>query len=287
MRRNSIARLNHEIGKGANAHTNKVVVNRRNRQERRNGHFAFCSTVGKHDDAYPVAHGLFNTASQVLQRLFQGILTVFATIRSAESLGFETNAVYRANAIELVLRQHRAIKANQLARRARIFQEIAMVADVKHARSNQALAQSVDRRVGYLGKQLIEIIEEGTVLLREAREGCIDTHGSQGHAALFSHSTDHFVHVIPVVAQLCHTYGHGNIGIARSISLSRSLKVGNLDLLFLYPIAIGLFLRIAGAQLVVPDNAIGRSVDLHHFARTKATCGKDVGGLDFDGSNLG
>ena len=56
--------------------------------------------------------------SQVSQCLFQGVLTIFATIRSAEALGFETNAINRADAIELILRQHRAIEANQLACRA-------------------------------------------------------------------------------------------------------------------------------------------------------------------------
>ena len=90
-----------------------------------------------------------------------------------------------------------------------------------------------------------------------------------------------------MIAQLCHAYGHGNLCIACSIVLNRCVKIGNFDLFFLYPIAVGLFLCIAGAQFIIPNNAIGRSVDLHHFARTKATCGKDVGGLDFDGSNLG
>ena len=161
-----------------------------------------------------------------------------------------------------------------------------MVANIEHARSNQALTQSVDRRIGYLGEQLVEVIEEGTVLLREAREGSIDAHGSQGHTALFSHGANHFIHVIPVVAQLSHAYGHGDLGIARCFGLGGSIKIGNFDLLFLYPIAIGLFLCIAGTQLVIPDNAIGRSIDFHHFTRTKTACGKDVGGLDFDGSNL-
>ena len=284
---NGITCLDHKIGKGANAHTDKMVVNRRNRQERRNRHFAFCSTVGKHDDAYPVAHSLLNAACQVFERLFQCVFTVFATIRSAETLSLEANAINRADAIELILRQHRAIEANQLACCAGIFQKIAVVANIEHARSNQALTQSIDRWIGYLGKQLVEIIEEGTVLFRKACKRGIDTHGSQGHTALFSHGANHLIHVIPVVAQLCHAYGHRNLGIARSIGLNRCIKIGNFDLLFLYPIAVGLFLCIAGAQFVIPNNAIGRSVDLHHFARTKATCSKDVGGLDFDGSNLG
>ncbi len=162
-----------------------------------------------------------------------------------------------------------------------------MVADVDDARGNQALTQCVDRRVGYLGEQLVEVVEEGTVLLGQAGQRGIDAHRGQRHAALFGHGADHFVHVVPVVAQLGHAHREGHVGIGGRLGSLRSLEVGNLDLLFLDPVAVGLFLGVAGADLVVPDDTVGGGVDLQHLARAQAAGGKDVLRLDLDGAHLG
>ena len=71
-------------------------------------------------------------------------------------------------------------------------------------------------------------------------------------ACLSKKNRSFFDYFYQLFAQLCHAYGHGNLGIAHSIGLSRSIKIGNFDLFFLYPIAVGLFLCIAGAQFIIP-----------------------------------
>ena len=59
------------------------------------------------------------------------------------------------------------------------LQQIAFAANHDIRRGNDFLADRVDRRVGHLGEQLLEVIVQQLRLLRQDRQRRVGTHGAQ------------------------------------------------------------------------------------------------------------
>ena len=148
------------------------------------------------------------------------------------------------------------------------------------------LAQGVNRRIRDLGKQLIEVIEERARLLGQAGQRRIDTHRGERGLALLGHGAHDLVDVIPVVAELGHAHGGGHLGVLGGRGRGGLIERVDGQRLLGNPVAVGLLLGIAGAQLVVVDHAAAGKIDLEHLARSQATTRQDVLGAHLDGAHL-
>ena len=213
VRRHGIAALHHDIGKGAHAGTDQVVVHAAHGEQRRHGHLARSGTVAQHHDVHAIANRSLDVFGKLLERSLQRALAGIAAVHGTEPAGLKANTVNRANAVELLLAQQRALQAHQLAGRTGVLEQVAVVAQVERGRSHHMLAQGVDRRVRDLGKQLIEVVKERARLLGQAGQRRIDAHRSERCLALLGHGTHDLVDVIPVVAELGHTHGGGHLGV--------------------------------------------------------------------------
>ena len=289
MRAHRVAGLDKQIGIGAQAHVDQVVVNCSERKKARDGDFPLSRAVGQHDQVRAAAHGRFHVLAQCGERPFECALLGAARISAAEARRLEPDAIDRAQAIELVVREHRTLEAHKAAGVAAVFQKVAVVADVEHRRSDEAFAQCIDRRVRHLGEQLVEIVEEAARLLREARKRRIGSHGRERNLALVRHRADELLDVVEVVAQLGHAAREGH---ARVLLLGRVGRLGQWQIVdrehFLAkPIAVGLLVCVAVANLVVPDDASLVRVDLEHLARAEAPRLQDILGINVDRANLG
>ena len=213
VRGHGVAALHHDIGKGAHAGTDQVVVHAAHGEQRRHGHLARSGTIAQHHDVHAVADRSLNVLCKLLERSLQRALAGIAAVDGTETAGLKANTVNRANAVELLLAQQRALQAHQLAGRTGVLEQVAVVAQVERGRSHHMLAQGVDRRVRDLGEQLIEVVKERARLLGQAGQRRIDAHRSERCLALLGHGTHDLVDVIPVVAELGHTHGGGHLGV--------------------------------------------------------------------------
>ena len=148
------------------------------------------------------------------------------------------------------------------------------------------LAQGVDRRVRDLSEQLIEVVEERARLLGQAGQRRIDTHRGERRLALLGHGTHDFVNIIPVIPELGHAHGGGHLGILGGRGRGGLVECVDGQRLLGDPVAIGLFLGVTGAQLVVVDDAAAGKIDLEHLARSQAAARQDVLGAHLDGAHL-
>ena len=103
---------------------------------------------------------------------------------------------------------------------------------------------------------------------------------------MLGHGTHDLVNVIPVIAELCHAHGGGHLGILGERGRGGLIKRVNGQRLLGNPVAIGLFLGVTGAQLVVVDHAAAGKVDLEHLTRSQAAARQDVLGAHLDGAHL-
>ena len=169
--------------------------------------------VAQYHDVHAVADRSLNVLCKLLERSLQRALTRIAAVHGTEPAGLKANTVNRANAVELLLAQQRALQTHQLAGRAGVLEQVAVVAQVERGRGDHMLAQGVDRRVRDLSEQLIEVVEERARLLGQAGQRRIDTHRGERRLALLGHGTHDFVNIIPVIPELGHAHGGGHLGI--------------------------------------------------------------------------
>ena len=288
VRAHRVAGLDDQVGVGAQAHGDQVVVHGSQRQQAGDGHFAFRRAVGQHDQVHAIAHRLLDVDAQLGKRRLERALGGIAVISAREALRLEADAIDGAQAIELVVREHGAFQAHQAARVAAVLEHVAVVAHVQNAAGDEAFAQRIDRRVRDLGEQLVEVIEEAALALREARQRGVGAHGRQRHLALLGHGAHQLLHVIVVVAQLRQTAreAHVRVALCGQLAGRRGLQVVDRQRLLVQPIAVRLLVGVTVADLVVPDDAALARVHLEHLAGAQAASLQHVGRVDIDGADL-
>ena len=224
-------------------------------KQRRHGHLARSGAIAQHHDVHAVADRSLNVLCKLLERSLQRALTRIAAVHGTEPAGLKANTVNRANAVELLLAQQRALQTHQLAGRAGVLEQVAVVAQVERGRSHHVLAKGIDGRVRDLSEQLIEIVEERTRLLGQTSQRRVDAHRGERGLALLGHGTHDLIDVIPVIPELSHAHGGGYLGVLGGRCRGRPVERVNGQRLLGNPITVGLFLGVTGAQLVVVDHA--------------------------------
>ena len=286
VRGHGVATLHHDVGKGTHAGADQVVVHAAHGEQRRYGHLARSGTIAQHHDVHAVADRGLNVLCKLLERSLQRTLAGIAAVDGTETAGLKAHAVDGADTLELLLAQQRALQAHQLAGRTGILEQVAVVAQVERGRGDHMLAQGVDGRVRDLSEQLIEVVEERARLLGQAGQRRIDTHRGERRLALLGHGTHDFVNIIPVIPELGHAHGGGHLGILGGRGRDGLVERVDGQRLLGDPVAIGLFLGVTGAQLVVVDDAAAGKIDLEHLARSQAAARQDVLGAHLDGAHL-
>ena len=286
VRGHGVTALHHDIGKGAHAGTDQVVVDAAHGEQRRHRHLARGSAVAQHHDVHAIANRGLDVLGKLLECGLQRALARVAAIHGAEAAGLKAHTIDRTDAVELFLVEQRALQAHQLASGAGVLEQVAVIAQIERGRGDHMLAQGVDRRVRDLREQLIEVVVERACLLGQAGQRRIDAHRGERGLALLGHGAHDLVDIVPVIAELCHAHGGGHLGV-----LSRRCRGGLIERvdrqrLLGDPVAVGLFLGVAGAQLVVVDHAAAGKVDLEHLARSQAAARQDVLGAHLDGAHL-
>ena len=200
----------------------------------------------------------------------------------------EALAVERRDALELVLGEDGVIQAEELAVLTRILEHVAVVAQVEHGRRHEALTQRVDRRVGDLREELVEVVEERARVAGEHGERNVGAHGGQRRLARVGHGTHGLLDVIEVVAVTRQALGerHAGVNCLEGVLLALG-KIAYREGLLVDPVAEGLLCRKVGLDLVIPDDAALGGVDDEHLARAERARLQDLVGLDGQGARLG
>ena len=267
VRGHGIAALHHDVGKGTHAGADQVVVHTAHGEQRRHGHLARSGTIAQHHDVHAVADRSLDVLCKLFERSLQRALAGIAAVDGTETAGLKAHAVDGADAVELLLVEQRALQAHQLAGRAGVLKQVAVIAQVERGRSHHVLAQGIDRRIRDLSEQLIEVVEERTRLLGQAGQRRVDAHRGERGLALLGHGAHDLVSIIPVIPELSHAHGGGHLGVLGGRCRGRPIERVDGQRLLGNPITVGLFLGVTGAQLVVVDNAAAGKVDLEHLAR--------------------
>ena len=122
VRRHGIAALHHDIGKGAHASADQVIVHAAHGKQRRHGHLARSGTIAQHHDVHAVADRSLNVLGKLLERSLQCARAGVAAVDGTEAASLKAHAVDGANAVELLLVEQRALQTHQLAGRTGVLE---------------------------------------------------------------------------------------------------------------------------------------------------------------------
>ena len=103
--------------------------------------------------------------------------------------------------LQLGIRQNGLLHLDAAAGLRRLFHDIRFRADVGHQRHDQLLANRINRRVGDLREELLEILEQELGALGEHRQGGIGSHGGDRFFAGDHHRREHHLELLDGIAK--------------------------------------------------------------------------------------
>ena len=149
-----------------------------------------------------------------------------------------------------------------------VVQQVRLGTDEGHQGHNQLFADRVDRRIGHLGEQLLEVGVEGLGLGRQDRQGRVVTHGAGSFFAVVAHRLQNDLDVFLGEAESLLAVEQGGAGSVHLFFSSGHFVELDADLLD--PLLIGLGLGQGVLQFLVVDDAALFHVDEEHLARLQA-----------------
>ena len=103
--------------------------------------------------------------------------------------------------LELAVQQDRLVEQQLVGVLGRLVEQVALVAEARREAHHDFLAQRVDRRVGDLGEQLLEVGEQRRRLIGEHRQGDVVAHRPHGLGAVLGHRGHQHPQVLLGVAE--------------------------------------------------------------------------------------
>ena len=112
----------------------------------------------------------------------------------------------------LVVRQDGMRHSQSMTMRRRGLEQVLLRADETLQRHDHILTNRVDRGIGHLCKQLLEVIVSQSGLIRKTGERRVITHGSHRIPLFMHQGNQHEIEALPGIAKSAHT-GNQGIGI--------------------------------------------------------------------------
>ena len=274
------AGFHHQTGAGAQALGDQMLVNGRQGQDRRNGHLGGADGAVADDQnivaTLDVVHGFSAKGSQLG---FHALVAPQQRVGDVQGGAFELALGHALDVAQLghVLEvQHRLAHLQAHGRVDLVdVEQIGLGADKRHQGHDDGLADRVDGRVGHLRKQLLEVVVERFVFVRQNGQGAVVAHGAQGLFAIGRHGGHEEFEVFLAVAKSLLAVQQGDtalLGCAHGM-LGHIVQA---DAQVFNPLFVGLAVGQAGFQLFVVDHAALLEVDQEHLAGLQTPFANDL-----------
>ena len=201
-----------------------------------------------------------------------------------ERVGLEDRGVDLAQLLELVRAQDRRLHRQLMRVLGRLVEQVALGADAGGDAHHDRLADRVDRRVGDLREQLLEVGEQRRLAVGEDGQREVVAHRADRLGGARRGRAEQHAQVLLRVAerQLAQAQrlgaGHGRLGVGQVVEADDALAV---------PVAVGLLGGDPALDLLVGDDPALLEVDEEELARLQAALADDVGGRLVHHAGLG
>ncbi|OIQ83878.1 hypothetical protein GALL_343050 [mine drainage metagenome] len=263
------AGIDHQACAGTQAGLDQMMMHGSGRQQRGDRDLvATQAAVGQDQHVVAVMHRLLGRQAQRVDGALHALDALRSRVGDVDHQGTEALPGQRIDLLQLrqfIQRQHRL--AGLQSRRRTGFvnaQQIGLGPDEGHQRHHQLFANRVDRGIGHLRKQLLEIVIQRPGFVGQHRQGAVGTHGTGGFLAVRCHRLQDELEVfLRVTEGLLHVQ---HIGF--QFQLAGDLgQIIQAIARFLDPLVVGPGLRQLLLHFGIIDDAAGFQVDQEHLAR--------------------
>ena len=137
-------------------------------------------TVTEDQNRITVFHRIPGMAANALQRLFHFTFAPGGVESDVDGVGLEMGMINMLQFAQLLIAQHRLADLYHAAMLRAFLQQIEGFTDKGLQGHDHLFTDRVDRRVGHLGEELLEIVGQMLRLIGQHRQGVIGAHGTQG-----------------------------------------------------------------------------------------------------------
>ncbi len=268
-----LARFEHEAGPQPRPLADEVVVDGRDGEQRRDRRARRAdAAVGEHDDVRAVGDRLRGLLGDPPHGPDHALGAVGDRPGDRDGVRAEHGRVDAAQRLELVVAQDR-VRDDELVGVIRpLVEQVRLRADARLDRHHHGLADGVDRRVGDLREELLEVREERRRLVGQDGERDVVAHRADRLLALGRHRREQHPQVLLRVAERELA---GAERLRRPAALALGQVVQPHDAL-LVPLAVGAPRGDAALDLVVGDDAARADVDEEELAGLQPPLAQDV-----------
>ena len=163
-------------------------------------------------------------------------------------------------------------------------QQIALRAEGGRQAGHHLLADGVQRRIGDLREQLLEVVEQHARARREHGDGGVGAHRTEGLGTGARHRRDQQVQLFVGEAERLLP---GHHTVVRHPDVGALRQVVQVELLGVQPLPVGAFGGQFGLDLLIGDDPSLFGVDQEHPSGLQAQALDDVGRIEFQHAGLG
>ncbi len=261
------AGLNHQARAGAQALGHQVLVDRRKREQRRDRHpLAVDPAVGNDDDRVARAHRVLGLRAERREPCLDRLLAPGDRIADVEFAAPELAFGVALDVPDLLHFEEVEHRLADLEPDRRIglvdAEQVGLRADERHQRHHQLLADRIDRGVGDLCEELLEVVVERLVFVRQHRERRIVAHRADRLLGVDRHRRHQQLDVLLRIGErlLAVKQRHG----AALRLLLVAFDIVELDADAFDPLAVGLRRGERVLELLVVDDAALLQVNEEH-----------------------
>ena len=280
------AGLEDEADLGALAFADEVVVQAGDSEQRRDGSVVTVDAAVAQDDEVDaridVETGL---AADFVHGLLESLGAGLGVEEGRDGDGLELAVGDVTELGEFLVGEDRRLELNQVAAGRVRVEQVALRADRGDGGGDDFFADTVDRRVGHLREELLEVVVEELRLVRQHGERDVGAHRAHGFDAILGHRDEQLALVFEGVAE--GKLALNRIAVRRRRRVRGVGDVGELDEVLIEPLAVGLLGGDLLLDLLVGDDAAFFHVHEEHAARLQAALGGDVGGVDREDAGFG
>ena len=263
-----LSRFYDQANPGPRAGAGQMMVNRAGGQQAGNRSVVGVhAAVGQNDEVLALGNGLRRSVAQVVQSPVHR--SRFRLEQRGQRGRRHSRQVQGLDLRQLLVGEQRRLEPQLPAVLRAFVEQVLLAADKRFQRSDQLLPDRVQRRVGHLGKQLLEIIKQGAVLVRQYRQRRVVAHGADRFVSGRCHGRGQH-------PQFFNGEAERALLLAQVVTPGRRQRLGGRQafqfyLICLEPIAIGLAAGQCVLQLFVADYPALVETDQEHAARLQPT----------------
>ena len=283
------ARFDDQPGARAKPVADQVLMHRRGGQERRNRHQLRRSlAVGDDQDVVAEPGGVFRVRTQARQRRFHARRAPGSRVADVELERAKSRAGEKPDVADLFHFLGGKDRLLRLEAHRRIGfvdpEQIRARPDKRDQRHDQLFTDRVDRRIGDLREQLLEVAVENLGSIGEHRQSGIVAHRSDCLLAVFGHRREDDLQVFLGIAEDLLAVEQRHLRALRRRRIGQRIERNSRAV---DPFAIRLRCRQRVLELVIVDDAALLGVDQKHLARLQPPLLDDLALGDVEHADFG